>query len=302
MSLNVIRIDRKKHVSLLADHKIDPVTKEMFQAGDEVVVCAKCKSVYMKDVWLHSMREKCCNQSETASSIENYVYDKERNTVLQKKNNYIWLVLIIAIGSAIAFVNINNNKNNLEYQNYDLKNKYEQLSGQLNSIANELSQSQQLILQYSEKIEKIKGLSFRIGSNNSGEAGGFDTGYSMYFEVFHPIKIKFLYVRPNSVGNITVMLCDYEGNLKASKTVYLSSSYAWNRINLDFEINDVGKYYLTFQGDGIGLWYNVDDSSAFNYSLYRNDVLRICGSGRDVSDFYNEKLYQYFYEWHYSLL
>ncbi len=50
--MNSFIINRNDHVEILADHRKDPLIKKLLEVGDEVVICAKCKTVFLKDVWI----------------------------------------------------------------------------------------------------------------------------------------------------------------------------------------------------------------------------------------------------------
>lgn len=62
-----IKLDTQHHEAFLLEQRRDPVTKEPLRAGDEVIVCAKDKLVFIADNWL----EACpiCNSIETLPFI-----------------------------------------------------------------------------------------------------------------------------------------------------------------------------------------------------------------------------------------
>ncbi|AXG72379.1 hypothetical protein KORDIASMS9_04651 [Kordia sp. SMS9] len=94
---NTIIINRKKHTSILADHRVDPVTKKLLKVGDEVCVCAVCKTVYLHEVWENTKRGQCCKQTKTLAYIPNTEYGKkEIPTVITKSyiNHFIVSTLI----------------------------------------------------------------------------------------------------------------------------------------------------------------------------------------------------------------
>ncbi|WP_299273576.1 toll/interleukin-1 receptor domain-containing protein [uncultured Psychroserpens sp.] len=66
---NVIKIERIKHESFLADHRTDPISKGLIKAGDEVVVCKSCKTVFFKDIWIIALKGMHCNQTKTLRSL-----------------------------------------------------------------------------------------------------------------------------------------------------------------------------------------------------------------------------------------
>ncbi|PTX61102.1 TIR domain-containing protein [Kordia periserrulae] len=66
---NVITIGRNKHESFLADHRIDPITRQLIRVGDKVVVCEKCKLVFLKETWIVSLNGIHCNQNKTLKEL-----------------------------------------------------------------------------------------------------------------------------------------------------------------------------------------------------------------------------------------
>ncbi|MEM6297678.1 MAG: hypothetical protein AAF740_03210, partial [Bacteroidota bacterium] len=53
---------------LLAQERHDPITGEALKAGDEIVLCAGCKSAFLKDTWLY-LEEEHCGQNETLAEF-----------------------------------------------------------------------------------------------------------------------------------------------------------------------------------------------------------------------------------------
>jgi len=51
MAVRVIKLDANQHAAFLAERRRDPLTKEVFKAGDEVVVSAQEKVVFLKGTW-----------------------------------------------------------------------------------------------------------------------------------------------------------------------------------------------------------------------------------------------------------
>lgn len=104
---NYITLNRKTHISVLADHRIDPVTKELLKVGDEVCACAKCKTIYSRKVWDSVKRKTCCDQNKTLSEIPNteYINFEKKTDEQEKKNDYgcaFAFFLITTIGLGIA--------------------------------------------------------------------------------------------------------------------------------------------------------------------------------------------------------
>jgi hypothetical protein len=68
--VKTILLNRNEHASILADHCRDPVTKKILEVGDEVVICARCRSIFLKCVWEYTLNGIHCGQKETI----NYQY------------------------------------------------------------------------------------------------------------------------------------------------------------------------------------------------------------------------------------
>ncbi|WP_291725319.1 hypothetical protein [Bernardetia sp.] len=64
MPTHKINLHSKEHQDFLAQNRKDPITGDTILAGDEVVFCAGCKSVFLKDTWEY-LRGQHCEQNET---------------------------------------------------------------------------------------------------------------------------------------------------------------------------------------------------------------------------------------------
>ncbi len=62
--MNTYILHADLHKELLAQNRIDPITGDAIQEGDEVVFCASCKSIFLKDTWEY-LGKKHCNQNQT---------------------------------------------------------------------------------------------------------------------------------------------------------------------------------------------------------------------------------------------
>ncbi len=98
----IIRINRNEHESFLADQRTDPVSKELIGVGDEVIVCKKCRTVFLKDVWILHFLNIHCNQSETLPELPNITLShvtidvkkviKELNEIITSMHFKLYLV------------------------------------------------------------------------------------------------------------------------------------------------------------------------------------------------------------------
>ncbi|WP_298416806.1 hypothetical protein [uncultured Kordia sp.] len=308
---NSIIINRKKHPSILADHRIDPVTKQLLKVGDEVCVCAVCKTVYLKEVWKNTKRGQCCKQTKTLPYIPNIEYGvKETPPVIEKsyKNHFIFFLLttFLFLGLVLYWYNIYNNEHGqkeylqrradaLNNEISNEKTNREKFKEQTKILNSELTNLKSNLSNIKNTVER---LNFRVGKNRRSKEGNYDNGYFMFLDIQHPVKLHHLYVRPQKKGNVTIELYSIDNEFIESKSFSLNKSQKWNKLNLNFKITTVGRYYLKEVGD-TGLWYDLKD---INYELYRNDVIKIVGCSNDINTYNDRRYYQYFYDIHYSLL
>ena len=68
MHTHKINPNLKEHQDFLAQNRKDPITGDTISAGDEVVFCAGCKSVFLKDTWEY-LGGQHCEQSNTLSEL-----------------------------------------------------------------------------------------------------------------------------------------------------------------------------------------------------------------------------------------
>ncbi|QHI36418.1 hypothetical protein IMCC3317_17810 [Kordia antarctica] len=143
---NSIIINRAKHPSILADHRVDPVTRNLLKVGDEVCVCAKCKTIYLKSVWINSKKSTCCNQKGTLSYIPNTEYGKPEITPIITKSyqNHCIIFLLATIVFANLFgywyylyekeqihkIGLYDTIESLDTENYELKQGTQKLKDQ----------------------------------------------------------------------------------------------------------------------------------------------------------------------------
>ncbi len=66
--MNIHTLEQEKHQDFLKQERIDPITGDILQEGDQVVICASCKSAFLADSWLY-MDGKHCNQTHTLREI-----------------------------------------------------------------------------------------------------------------------------------------------------------------------------------------------------------------------------------------
>lgn len=89
--MTIHTLEKEKHADFLDQERIDPITGDILEEGDQIVICASCKSAFLADSWLY-MNSKHCNQTHTLREIpkqEIVKIDREsRNERLDKLTFY----------------------------------------------------------------------------------------------------------------------------------------------------------------------------------------------------------------------
>lgn len=84
MTIHTLEIE--KHNDFLKQERIDPITGDMLQEGEQIVICASCKSAFLTDSWEYIGRTHC-EQSLTLKEIPvNEVVRIERPYLIDLKN------------------------------------------------------------------------------------------------------------------------------------------------------------------------------------------------------------------------
>lgn len=306
-----IIINRKKHISLLADHRKDPVAKELLKVGDEVCVCAKCKTVYLKAIWINLKNGTCCSQKLTLSEIPVIEYDNfskiEKNKKKYRKsyrNRFVFFLLTSIALSVSTFywhdiyTIEHSRKNNLQQKINILNNNLSQENIKNRMTNEQLISAKTKINNLEKNLNGIKNITLRIGKKKPSIKGGYDSNYLMFFNVKKAIKLKQLFVLPKNKGYTTIELYNNDNKLIDSKSVYFRRSKIKNIIHLNFELKTPGLYYLKKKGD-VNLWYDQED---IDYRFYKNDILEITGCSNDTKNYTYQRYYQYYYDIHYSII
>ena len=93
MSYSVHTLNIKKHVHIVG--RQDGITGDTIKAGDEVVFCAACQSVFLKDSWEYMNRQHC-GQAETLGFVPAPV----PNLIAKKKEAKLIFETSIKLGVA----------------------------------------------------------------------------------------------------------------------------------------------------------------------------------------------------------
>ena len=66
--MTIHTLEKEKHYDFLSQNRIDPITGDILQEGNQIVICASCKSAFLADSWEY-MGKKHCDQSITLTNI-----------------------------------------------------------------------------------------------------------------------------------------------------------------------------------------------------------------------------------------
>ncbi|WP_338790889.1 hypothetical protein [Bernardetia sp. MNP-M8] len=84
--MTIHTLQKEKHQDFLKQERIDPITGDILQEGDRIVICASCKSAFLVDSWEY-MNDKHCGQSIALKEIPiNEVVRIERPYLIDLKD------------------------------------------------------------------------------------------------------------------------------------------------------------------------------------------------------------------------
>ena len=66
--MTIHTLEKEKHSDFLSQNRIDPITGDILQQGDQIVICASCKSAFLVDSWEY-MDKKHCEQRNGLKEI-----------------------------------------------------------------------------------------------------------------------------------------------------------------------------------------------------------------------------------------
>jgi hypothetical protein len=88
--MTIHTLEQEKHSSFLAQNRIDPITGDLLEENDKIVICAACKSAFLADSWEYIGRTHC-NQNSTLREIP-----KQEVFKLDKNNfNFGYLNIVL---------------------------------------------------------------------------------------------------------------------------------------------------------------------------------------------------------------
>jgi hypothetical protein len=68
MKNNIHTLTLQNHFDFLNQERKDPITGDLIKENDEIVICASCKSAFLKDSWQY-LGNTHCEQKETLAVI-----------------------------------------------------------------------------------------------------------------------------------------------------------------------------------------------------------------------------------------
>ncbi len=66
--MHIHQLDSQKHKKFLTQARIDPITGDTLEVGDNIILCAECKSAFHSDSWAY-LGNRHCNQTNTLPAI-----------------------------------------------------------------------------------------------------------------------------------------------------------------------------------------------------------------------------------------
>lgn len=96
-------LDNQKHKDFLAQNRIDPITGDLLQENDKIVICSACKSAFLVDSWEY-MDRKHCEQRLTLKEIPiNEIVKIERFNLIDLEKIKVVSRYIAALNSATPY-------------------------------------------------------------------------------------------------------------------------------------------------------------------------------------------------------
>lgn len=148
-------------------------------------------------------------------------------------------------------------------------------------------------------LDKFSSYSFKVGEFAAGYTGHYSSGSYLHFNVSNPIILKSVYISPESTGSINIKLYKQNGSfVDESGSISITSSKSWKKCNLNFEITEPGRYYLSYSGNVKLFYYDTD----VDYDKHKiTNLVELTGFSSSSSNYNSTNNYGYFFEWELSL-
>lgn len=99
------RLDAKRHRAFLAENRKDPLTRELLRAGDQIVICAECKSAWLADSWRLNNEHCTCGCFGTSREMPTLQFRKRRIRLGRRRSKIRTVSVIVSI-AIIAIVGL----------------------------------------------------------------------------------------------------------------------------------------------------------------------------------------------------
>lgn len=305
-------LNRNKHESFLADHRKDPYTGELLKVGDNIVICAKCKTAYLESSW--KVKDKCfvnpkqCESKETLEKIPNEKSITNLNgktitktkVVVEKKKTFPfgWIIAIIlgiiilvnlepyqrfkqeaalvpSLNSKISTYKLENENSDKKFS--DMAQKYSTLNTNYYSLKNIVS-----------NWKFTTGMPYDTRKSKDYNYGNYTE--RVFFNIKYPIKLSSMKVDAKGTGYLIGKIYTKDGIFVGEAT---NNEITDGIESLNFNlILDAGEYYITHDGN-TELLYNFNFNT---YPILSNGIVEITGTAFNGNNFY-----MYYYDWSYVL-
>jgi hypothetical protein len=316
--MRTIVINRQKHITLLADHRTDPITKVLLKVGDEVVACAGCKTVFLADVWKNGINETCCfcGGTKTMDKIpndENITFSKPKsqpfngtfNAAPVKEGSYAgaaFIFALIAFGVGVYAYNLKNEIEQKQEEKTALESRIESLSNEYNVLQTKMGvlqyEKDKLSARYTDHVKTVTSISM-VGGIKVADSGNYAYEYGspintekVVFSVNQPILLKSVKVLSSSSGYLKLKIYNnVHAEVAETNLNYITEGVNTIRFN-NANLSTGRDYYITvFQADTKLLYLKNFNA----YPVSSNNLLDITGTS-DYTD-----LYLYYFDWEYTL-
>ncbi len=144
--------------------------------------------------------------------------------------------------------------------------------------------------------DRVESQNFVIGPSNVSPSG-YDTGYNFHFKVLHPVKLRYVSVKPNKSGTLTIRIHDSSGDFVSTFTKSVTGDM-WNSCYLNVALEKRGDYRMSYSGNVKLSWHRESRIERFN----NNGQIKFMGCSNSTNPPSSNQYYQYFYAWSYAFI
>ncbi len=66
--IHIHKLSTQDYFDFLNQERKDPITGDLIKENDKIVICASCKSAFLRESWIY-INKRHCSQSKTLSNI-----------------------------------------------------------------------------------------------------------------------------------------------------------------------------------------------------------------------------------------